>query len=106
MKGDLASATMGVGVGEGPGPASKQFSREELRQLFTLSVPESGCETKDLLDSHPAGGTQVKGTGYCIESCAVIVTLLSRPYFLVTSSSLSLSLSHTHTHSHSHTHKH
>jgi len=50
MKGDLAIATMGA-AGATAGTVSKQFSRDELRQLFTLTSPDT-CETKDLLETH------------------------------------------------------
>ncbi len=56
MKGDLAAATLGSK--EAAGPGSKQFSRDELRQLFTLTAPDT-CETKALLDAAPAAEAKV-----------------------------------------------
>ncbi|KAF5842147.1 P-loop containing nucleoside triphosphate hydrolase protein [Dunaliella salina] len=58
VKGDLASATMGA-AGAATGNGSKQFSREELRQLFTLSSPDT-CETKTLLEAHAKGAEQLQ----------------------------------------------
>eukprot|EP00983_Pelagomonas_calceolata_P065589 1148648-Pelagomonas_calceolata.AAC.12 len=57
MKGDLAIATMGA-AGATAGTVSKQFSRDELRQLFTLTSPDT-CETKDLLETHATDTKEV-----------------------------------------------
>lgn len=48
MKGNLASATI-----VGTGGNSRNFSREELKQLFTLNT-ETACETRELLSKRSA----------------------------------------------------
>jgi DNA repair and recombination protein RAD54B len=55
MKGDLAI----VAVATQGSKSGRQFTRDELRQLFTLTLSTaSGCETRDLLQASAAAATK------------------------------------------------
>lgn len=84
MKGDLAVVT----VASQGSKSGRQFTRDELRQLFTLSLSTaSGCETRDLLASASSstapqdGALQPAATGILswldVESLADSTTALA-----------------------------
>jgi DNA repair and recombination protein RAD54B len=76
-KGDIAAVTIGGGGGGGGGALGGaaaaatrgQFSREELRQLFTLRT-DTACDTADVLGAAAAGGGGGGGEGEPFADCA------------------------------------